>query len=380
MASASPVGLILAVLSAVFNGSFAGFAKFESAALVHPLVFNLYLSVGVQLSSFFVLPFMPLIHSPPLFCPLGVLAGLLFVGASSLSFVAVSYIGLSTGQGVWGGTAILVAFLWGTLGPPPVSMTVNSWPLSIVACALLLAGVIGIVKCQAIGNKAAIMLSGRGALTEPLAPAIISSEEAADVVVDPVNAGAIDGNGSGDLGLPSSRGSKSGARVAGLVAALLVGVFGGSILVPSSFLVELQPEYKGLGALAFLPSFGFGSFMGSALLTCIWYATASSLPQHGDARAVLGNCKTLLAGMASGLVWNLGNFCQLVAQQVYHVPYGVAYPILQAALVVAGLLGIFVFRELQDRAAVTAFFISSVIVIAGAVLLGVYGPSPNAGT
>ena len=49
--------------------------------------------------------------APPLVCPLGVVAGLLFVGAISLSFVACVHVGLSTGQGVWGGSAILVAFL-----------------------------------------------------------------------------------------------------------------------------------------------------------------------------------------------------------------------------------------------------------------------------
>jgi hypothetical protein len=81
--------------------------------------------------------------SPPLLCPLGLVAGLLFVGASSLSFVACSFIGLSTGQGVWGGAAILVAFLWGTLGPPPVGLAVVSWPLSLLAVALLFAGVGG---------------------------------------------------------------------------------------------------------------------------------------------------------------------------------------------------------------------------------------------
>ena len=60
--SASPLGLFLAVLSAVFNGSFAAFSKFKSATLVHPFVFNLYLSVGVFCSSLLVLPTTPAGH------------------------------------------------------------------------------------------------------------------------------------------------------------------------------------------------------------------------------------------------------------------------------------------------------------------------------
>ena len=58
------------------------------------------------------------------------------------------------------------------------------------------------------------------------------------------------------------------------------------------------------------------------------------------------------------------------------VPYGVAYPILQASLVVSGILGIAVFGELRQRASITCFFAASALVVAGAVLLGVYGPTP----
>ena len=123
----------------------------------------------------------------------------------------------------------------------------------------------------------------------------------------------------------------------------------------------LGKEYKGVGALASLPSFGFGSLVGSGTLTGIWYAVVRSQQHQGQPPPSVGNCKTLFAGMASGLVWNLGNLCQIIAMSVYNVPYGVAYPILQAALVVAGLLGIFVFREMRDRSAMGIFFLSSAV-------------------
>ena len=91
-------GLGLAVLSALFNGSFAAFGKLEAASLVHPFVFNVYLSVGVFLSS---CVFIPMLSSLPYICPLGLLAGLLLVGATSFSFLAIATgLGLSTGQGV----------------------------------------------------------------------------------------------------------------------------------------------------------------------------------------------------------------------------------------------------------------------------------------
>ena len=73
-------------------------------------------------------------------------------------------------------------------------------------------------------------------------------------------------------------------------------------------------------------------------------------------------------------MWNAGNLCQIIAMGVYALPYGIAYPILQAALMVSGLLGIFVFREIVERPAIIVFFTCAGLVVVGAVLLGLFGP------
>jgi hypothetical protein len=229
----SQEGLALAILSAVFNGSFAAFGKLEAASLVHPFIFNVYLSFGVFLSSCIVIPFLPALGSPPLVCPLGLLAGLLFVGASSLSFLVVaSGIGLSTGQGVWSGSAILVAFLWGTLGPAPIGNPVVSLPLSLVAGALLLLGVYGIVKNQELGACAAQLL-GHELDSTPMFEELLIDEadvDSGDNTQSPSRAGKDEAPPLGPE--PTHRrDNQSGSLVAGLAAALLVGVFGGSILV-----------------------------------------------------------------------------------------------------------------------------------------------------
>ena len=140
--------------------------------------------------------------------------------------------------------------------------------------------------------------------------------------------------------------------------------------MPTSF---LPPAYDGVAALGFLPAFGVGSLLGAMLLCTLlqlWHGRAAPL--------AFGTRGTVLAGVASGFVWNGGNVCQLIAMKVFEVPYGVAYPILQASLVVAGLLGIFVFREIRRTAAVLTFFASAALVVAGALLLGVYGPGAAA--
>ena len=49
------------------------------------------------------------------FEPLGLVAGTLFVMSIAFSFAAIQKIGVALGQGLWGGAAILVSFLWGVI-------------------------------------------------------------------------------------------------------------------------------------------------------------------------------------------------------------------------------------------------------------------------
>ena len=293
------VGLAVAVLSAVFNGSFAAFSKFKSAQLVHPLIFNLYLSFGVFASSCVAIPVAKLVPlSAPLICPLGFLAGLLFVGASSLSFVATKYVGLSTGQGLWGGSAILVAFLWGTLGPKPVGVPVASVPLSMLATSLLLLGVGGIVKCESLGS----MLCRERKSRE-----VTLADDATPPRVQPL----LLPEGGPPLSEPPSS-PLGGSRAIGVAAALSVGLFGGSILVPLGY---LSAAYRGSNALASLPAFGAGSLVGSTTLCALWWGVSTQRAQRtsDQLRLSLGDRWTLAFGMASGLVWNLSNLLQIIA-------------------------------------------------------------------
>lgn len=337
-------GYLFAMGSAVFNGSFVAFMKIPSVAKadLHPVLFNAYCSFGVFLSSWLVVPFFGLTDAEFGFTWFGFLAGGLFVFAGSFSFIAASAIGLSTGQGVWGGVAIVVSFLWGTLGPAPISAPVQSLALSLLAILLLLAGVVGIVKCEAIGAILSSALARRPSRTSTLlavgpldAPlnSSTSSSEGGDVA--PASARLHDSmalageeSATGD-GKPSNTSAAAAAaaasaskRVGGLAAAVTVGVFGGSILAPASFAGD---EFTGSKALAFLPSFGIGALCVAAVTTAAWYAVVASR----GAAPPLQLRGTLWAGTLSGATWNAGNLCSIVAINFCDVPFGVAYPILQ---------------------------------------------------
>ena len=310
------IGYLLAVLSSIFNGSFVAFAKLQSVACVdlHPILFNFYVACGVAVSSCLAIPWVLLAGEGELhFVYEGAIGGVLFVGASSLSFVAAKNLGLSTGQGVWSGCAITVAFLWGVLGPHPIGKPLGSLPLSLLALLFLLMGVAGMVKCEPLGRA----LDWRRVVldTEPLHGSSSGSSD------------ALHGSSQRENGLlredcalqPRAAHLDKGARVTGFCAAVGVGLFGGSILVPLTFLED---------GIAALPSFGLGALVGGALLTAAFFAAAL---RRGEPPA-LELRSTLWAGLASGLVWNAGNLCQIVAMSIYAVPYGIAYPILQARL------------------------------------------------
>lgn len=56
-------------------------------------------------------------------------AGMLFVLAGLFSFLAIPELGLAIAQGVWGGSAVLVSFLWGAVGPTKVRPRALTWSL-----------------------------------------------------------------------------------------------------------------------------------------------------------------------------------------------------------------------------------------------------------
>eukprot|EP01065_Artemidia_motanka_P050064 TRINITY_DN8486_c0_g2_i1.p1 TRINITY_DN8486_c0_g2~~TRINITY_DN8486_c0_g2_i1.p1 ORF type:complete len:384 (+),score=70.82 TRINITY_DN8486_c0_g2_i1:56-1153(+) len=356
-------GFGAACLSAVFNGSFAALSKHPAVAAIRPdpVVFNAYVCVGVFISSWFVVPFYSVadVKGGVKIEYEGIVAGLLLVGAVLFSFVAIPLAGLGLAQTVWSGCAILVAFLWGAVGPDQVSAPLKSTPLSILAIALLLLGICGVVSSERIARFVQQLCCQQHPYED-----VESLKTAAERRRSDTNSGC----GCDPLETKALSEEQPNAtaqrRLLGFISAIVVGLFGGSILAPMSF--------SDLDGIAFIPSFGVGTGIGGVTV-----ALAHRLCHHVRGQQWTGwhlQTAVLPAGLLSGFVYNLGNLCQVWAQSYVGLAYGVAYPIQQCALVVAGLIGIFIFREVTDKGTIAAFFASSGVIICGAALLGVYGP------
>eukprot|EP01012_Entosiphon_sulcatum_P005391 TRINITY_DN12387_c0_g1_i2.p1 TRINITY_DN12387_c0_g1~~TRINITY_DN12387_c0_g1_i2.p1 ORF type:complete len:306 (+),score=19.25 TRINITY_DN12387_c0_g1_i2:56-973(+) len=159
-ASDVALGLLSAILSALFNGSWAVLSKLECAQ-VNPLVFMMYASLGVFASSWLVIPIIaPMYHFNPSFSGspdyeftyYGMLAGLLFILAIAFTFIAIPLVGISVSQGVWGGTAIVASFLWGVVFFPQQN-PIRSMPLTLVALILLIVGTLGIAFKEQLARR-----------------------------------------------------------------------------------------------------------------------------------------------------------------------------------------------------------------------------------
>jgi len=310
------VAFALAALSSFFNGSFPACARFPKGPELDPVLFNGLVCAGVFLSSLLV----PTAFSVPwVFTGGGAAGGMLFVFAALFSFVAIPRAGLATAQAVWSCSAIMVSFAWGVFGPPEIAAPVGDAAGSAAAVALLLAGALVIVNCEAITKR-------------------ISGVEAQDT-------------------------ENEDERAAGIASALAVGLFGGSVLVPFKF---IPAEAAGLTAL---PSFGLGALLAGLLVTAAYWKGV----QKEDGFPAIASDQ-LVAGLASGVLWNAGNVCSIIAQSPpYSLPYGIAYPILQCALFFGGLWGIYAFKEIEG-AAIPTFWAGAATLAGGIVLLSSYGP------
>lgn len=340
----SLLGLTVAVLSSIFNGSFPAW-KDCLPNKPDPVIFNGYVCLGAFLSS---LP-VPLITGEQYRFPFfGVCAGGLFVFAVLFSFIACSKVGLATAQAVWSSSAILVAFAWGAFGPSEVAAPMASLPLSLLAVLIIIAGALIVVNCRDIAGR----ISGSSARE--------GDGGGGQLQIGTVPAGETHRDSESQASLTNDGGSNVSDRLVGLASAASVGIFGGSVLVPFKFIPQES------GGLRAVPSFGVGALVIGTIVTAA-YSCIFKEHEQSDSR-------TKVFGIMSGITWNLGNLCSIVAQQPpFSLPYGIAYPILQCAMVFGGMFGIFVFREIQGFA-VAIFWLGAAILVLGVVVLSLFGP------
>ena len=153
-----------------------------------------------------------------------------------------------------------------------------------------------------------------------------------------------------------ANGSQSkGLDFSGFIFALCVGLCGGSILVPAT-LAKLA-DFDAVLSLG----------IGAALTTLV-----PALSKCQEWPRSFSDC---WPGVMGGFILNTSFVLSIYANR--EVSFAVAQPMLQTALVVSGLLGIFVFGEITGKIKITLFFAAAAVVLVGATLLALFGPLPD---
>lgn len=350
-------GFVIAALSAFFNGSFPVWSK-ATKEEVDPVVFNGLVGLGAFVSSMIV----PLLFNQLdgyVFIPMGFVGGLLLIGATLCSFLAIPRLGLGPAMALWSCSAILVSFLWGAVGPGKIHSDIKNIPFSMLSLLLLIVGAVVIVGNDAIASKvfgeardAPLLQKSNSFVAEPLTKSNSKLEVDHDAPSQNYDAGA-------------------GTKILGLVFAMSVGLFGGSILVPSKYIGCQDENSDGScndGTMISVVSFGCGALVAAVIVTQAYW----TLSGHSGVPCV--SLRTLIIGILSGATWNAGNVCQIVAQAPpFALAYGISYPINQCGMLFGGLWGILVFGEIKGKA-VMVFWGGAVFLVVGVILLGLFGP------
>lgn len=371
--TSTAVAFLAAFLSAVCNGSFAAMSKVVPAQ--HPFVFNAWLGVGVLLSSLLHAGLiMPYADAEPLFDfqfdVRSALSGCLLGLATLFSFLAIPRVGLATGQGVWGGTAVTVSFLWGVLGPSPIGSAPKSAAWSAVGVGLIVVGILGIVLLDGIARRLGLAEppqaeEGPNGEYRKLDDAEAGLLAAAAGASPNIGATVLPGSPSGGSAGASDAAARGSSWTSGMVFALLVGLSGGSILVPA--------KLSALTGVAVLPSLGLGACLTTAAPPLYLWVSGSEQLRREPKAAPRSWWADAWPGVVAGAIWNAGNALQIFAMDA-GVSFAIVQPILQTGLVVSGVYGIFLFGEIRGRGKIALFFAAAAVVLVGAAVLSVAGP------
>jgi len=272
--------------------------------------------------------------------------------------MAVNRIGVGVAQGIWSAMIIVVSFLWGVL---LFDEHLKSIPLAILAVGLLLFGTVGmaispiIFQPQKMNDKDNENPKNINQSTDSLPNHLHASN------IKPQ--GVLDSNIESKPLLSNAQEKQVSwfnSRISGYVCAILCGIWGGSMNTPIIIASKLA-HTSGLGYV-----FSFG--MGAAIVDTFFYLmyticclTCLDKPVPRPQIKVM-----FIPGAISGLLWSIGNYLQIFA--ILLLGESIANPSIQISLLVAGLWGIFYYKELSGRQ-IAVWTISASVAVAGVALL-----------
>jgi glucose uptake protein GlcU len=326
----------------------------------------------------------------------------LWVPANLFAILAIKSLGIGVAQGLWSGCIVLTSFLWGAVffGDP----IKNIW-LTLLGLLLLTVGILGLALCPTNSAPDEQDKNIEESATDALDGNIVENEQEVndkyEVELTPSSTEFDNGitfqnvnNGAENVGTSPSSEDKteknpitldtvppdsyyenspkswkkrlmdSKVYISGVIFCVMVGLLGGSQFVPT----KLGPD---LG-IVYIVSFGIGNMIVTPIVFVGYYLVRSGI----ERKPVLPQFhfkQVLLPGLLSGALWNIGNYCGTNVVLSF-LGLTVGYPLCQIALLVAGLNGILIFREITSVRGIAQFIVSSLVfLLPGCALLAFFG-------
>mmetsp|Transcript_5235 Transcript_5235/g.10614 ORF Transcript_5235/g.10614 Transcript_5235/m.10614 type:complete len:349 (-) Transcript_5235:1189-2235(-) len=308
----------------------------------------------------------------------GIVSGFLWVTGGVGGIYGIRNAGLAISVGTWSSVTVLISFAWGIFFFDEEVQSIAGTSIGVV---FLLLGFVGMAYFSSAGED----YRDEEALTEPL---LESSDEEACTLRD--NEACTSDEGLMNLvqtetnvvkgsliefeveeqqtiiANPKEKvGLEYEKKLLGLLGAVLDGVLGGSNLIP----MKLAPTiYQGLD---YTISFAIGAAI-ATLTGWILYFLVSSCKEESFAAGYqalpsLHLRKIWMQGTVSGTLWSIGNVSQILSVTLLGESIGMS--IIQSQMIISGLLGIVLFKEIKDMKTIIFWVASAVVTFTGIVFL-----------
>jgi glucose uptake protein GlcU len=312
---------------------------------------------------------------PFTFTPWGFVSGLFMVPGGTAGYFAVRNAGLAVSQGIWSSLKVLVAFGWGIfVFQEPVRSKFGTG----VAVAFMMAGLAGMSYFAAPSRK-----QEEGNDDDDDEHDVEREDNFAMTAGEPLLSMARSMTRNDSLStlsdaeslFTSPQPSNQEEEVVlgclnhfqlGVLGAIIDGAYGGSVFVPMHYARSTDTQ-----GLAFVLSFAIGC---STVVSVIWvlrflfYVQRTQSFSEGFQSLPSFHITTIgPSAVLAGLIWSVGNVSAIFS--VARLGQGVGYSIVQSQLLVAGLWGVFYYREIRGRRVVTSWFLFACVTVMGILLL-----------
>lgn len=409
-------GFLAAFIGSICYGTYAVPLKLTAKLDCHPLVLQTYKTVICFCLSWTVLLFEPDLR----WTPYGIIAGFLWVTGGSLGCAAILYAGIATAVGTWASVMIFVNFVWGIL---VFHEPVNSLTGTIGAFCFLSLGLIGMTKFASPTRGPSSSLPASKTTDDDedddndnnidddrieLLPMVVEkpdkqrrlvsrnlssvgatkdeedndhgtnkdTEADFDNDMDDKNDDNNVGNNDDDdvvlgksLGGPVVHvlGYAITRRQAGVGCAIMNGLLTGSSLVPLHY-----AKQDGIDGMSYFVSFSSGAIIANC---CIWmmYFLLQCVKTGGDVSKAWDQIPRFyfsqiwLKMIVAGTLLSGGQLGAILATS--SLGQAVGNSLIQSKILISGVWGLCVFKEVKDRRAITRWFFSALVTVCGILWL-----------